>query len=347
METLKIKKESIIFKINCDTESGLGHLIRCVRIANNLKKKYKIFFFIDYLKKNNELENFLKNFNVFSIYKNNQVFINQNDDYLKFKKLTKKIKANTIIIDDYRLSAIWHKKLRKDYKKIIIIDDLANRRFFGDYYINYKNTNIKLLKSRLVKKCNKEMKFLLGSKYCILDKNLISQKSKKFGIMINFGNAFDFKKLFKLVYFFEKDIFFKNFNIYICIGYFSKNFKYILKLKNKNFKIIFKKIFIENYLKKINLFIGSSGQSIYDMSYLNIPSIFFITKKNQSNLSRDMMSLGHYFVFNNKEYNKIKIFKLIKNLILNYKITKQINYKKKIKLKKNGSVLILKSLKLI
>ena len=51
METLKIKKESIIFKINCDTESGLGHLIRCVRIANNLKKKYKIFFLIDYLKK--------------------------------------------------------------------------------------------------------------------------------------------------------------------------------------------------------------------------------------------------------------------------------------------------------
>lgn len=347
MEPLKINKENIIFKINCDTKSGLGHLIRCVRIANNLKKKYKIFFLIDNLKKNSELENYLKDINVLSIYKNNQTFVNQEDDYLKFREKTKKILSNTIIIDDYRLSAIWHKKLRNHYKKIIIIDDLVNRKFFGDYYINYKNTNIKLLKSRLIKVCNKEMKFLLGPKYCILDKNLFSQNSKKFGIMINFGNAFDFKKLTKLIYFFEKDSFFRNFDIYICIGYFSKNFKYILKVKNKNFKIIFKKIFIENYLKKVNLFIGSSGQSIYDMSYLNIPSIFFTTNKNQANLSRDMMSLGHYFVFNFKDYNKIKIFQLIKSLILNYKKTKKINYQKKIKLKKNGSVLILKWLKLI
>ena len=100
-------------------------------------------------------------------------------------------------------------------------------------------------------------------------------------------------------------------------------------------------------MKKINLFIGSSGQSIYDMSYLNIPSIFFSTKKNQSNFLKDMMSLGHYFVFNNNEYSKIKVLKLIKVLILNYKKTIQINYKKKIMLKKNGPVLILKWLKLI
>ena len=54
-----------------------------------------------------------------------------------------------------------------------------------------------------------------------------------------------------------------------------KNFEFLEKLaKYKLVKVLFKKFQIEHYLNKTKVFIGSAGSSIYEMSYLNTPSIF-------------------------------------------------------------------------
>ena len=40
-------KKILGFKISTNKTNGLGHLIRCMRIGNEIKKKYKIIFFLD------------------------------------------------------------------------------------------------------------------------------------------------------------------------------------------------------------------------------------------------------------------------------------------------------------
>lgn len=347
METYNQSKKNLIFKIYCNSESGLGHLIRCYRIASKIKKKFNIYFILDKKIQNKKISLKLKGIKTIFLYSSDDKFKNQNDDYLRFKIKIHNLKSNYIFIDDYRLGLHWHKKVTKIIKNIIIIDDLNNRKFFGKYYLNYKATNLVKLKEKVKKNCNKNIKLLLGPKYCILDENLRKTKSKHFNIIINFGNFFNFLNL-KI---FLKNLlnyqFCKKVKIFIFIGTFGKNYYYLNNSEYRNkFTLVKKSIFIEKYLNKCSLFIGSSGHSIYDMSYLNVPSIFFSETVNQKNDIQDLKKLGHYFYMNKKKYSNKEFIQFINKIILNYNEFKKLNLRKKIKLSKDGVNCILKEIKI-
>ena len=340
----KTIKENIIFKIHSDNRSGLGHLIRCLRIAHHIPLKYKIYFIIDKIP---TIKLPIGRINYIELYKNKK-FINQANDLKNFQKQTQKIKFDIIIIDDYRIGFEWQKKIKKNKNKIVVIDDLLNRKIFCDYYINYKVAN----KKKILAKCKKylppQTNLLIGSKYLIIDKKLrrIKIDKKKLILLINFGNSFNFKKIklfLKKVYQLRS----KKLIIYICLGIYASNYKYLFINKEKKVFFIKKKIFIENYLNRISLFLGSSGQSIYDMSYLNVPSFFFTTQENQNNDKSDMKKLGHEFFYNIKDINTSRVIKKFEIFLKNHQIQKIKMKKKSLIINKGGVKNIVKKIGLI
>jgi len=344
VETYKIKK-NIIFRLNFNKYIGLGHLIRCLRIIKELEKKYKIFLVFDKQTNNKEIFKLIKKYNLINLYDSNKNFVNQNKDSELFLKKTSEIKRDIIIIDDYRFNIIWHKKIKKFTKKLIVIDDFLNKKTYCDYYINYKliknNNFFKLM-------AYKNTKLLLGKDYLILDKNIkkIINNKNSVNILINFGNSFDFKKIKTLLNNLFICKFQKKVTFIIYIGIFAKNYNYIFELKKKykNIKLQFKKTYIETIFDKIDLFIGSAGNSIYENSYLKIPSIFFETSSNQENDIHDLMDLGHFFAFKHKEFKNNKCAELIKNLINNLDRVSKLNDYRKIQIKRNGTKKIVKEL---
>ena len=245
--------KKVVFRINLGKKTGLGHLMRCLRFSHEIiKKKYEIFFILDNLQNIN-----LKNKKIKSIeLYNKKKFVSEVEDAKKCLVFIKKIKPIAVIVDDYRLSEKWHRSIKKFTKKIIVIDDLANRNMQCDIYINYKVTNIDKLKNIVRKICNKNAKLLLGPKYLILDQHLKkTKKTKKFQILINFGNSFDFLKIKN----FLTELCIKlsqmnNIKILIVIGALAKNFKYIYKLKKNyyNIRLIEKKFLLKNILIQPN-----------------------------------------------------------------------------------------------
>ena len=163
----------------------------------------------------------------------------------------------------------------------------------------------------------------MGLNYSIIGKNLKrrnTRKSKK-NIIINFGNSFDFSKIEKNL----KEILKLKHNIFICIGLFSINYKYITNFskKNKNIKILRNQIFIDKISSKMDLFIGSAGNSIYENSYLRLPSIFFSLSDNQANDINELKILGHQFFLTKNELTNPRIIVLVKFIIKNiYRIKK-------------------------
>ncbi len=337
--------KKIVFRLNLGKNTGLGHLMRCVRLGNELiKKKYEIFFILDNFHNIN-----LKKIEIIELY-NKKKFTDEVLDAKKSAEYLKKIKPIAVIVDDYRLSEKWHRLIKNFTKKIIIIDDLVNRNVQCNIYINYKVTNIDILKNKVQKICNRNAKLLLGPKYLILDQNLKKiENKKKFQILINFGNSFNFLKIKKfLISLCNKLYRVKNIKILIVIGKLAKNYEYIYKLKKKysNIYLIEKKIFIEEYINLTNLFIGSAGNSIYEMSYLNIPSIFFSLNKNQENSLQDLENLGHFFSLPFKDLNNNKIVFLVITMLENYNRLKKLNKEKKIFLHKRSLGILADSLNL-
>jgi len=329
--------KKIVFRINLGKKTGLGHLIRCLRFSHEIiKKKYEIFFILDNLHNIN-----LKNKKIKSIeLYNRKKFVSEVEDAKKSLVFIKKIKPVAVIVDDYRLSEKWHRSIKKFTKKIIVIDDLANRNMQCNIYINYKVTNIGKLKNTVRKICNKNAKLLLGPKYLILDQHLKkTKKTKKFQILINFGNSFDFLKIKNfLAELCVKLSQMNNIKILIVIGTLAKNFKYIYKLKKNyyNVRLIEKKIFIEKYINSTQLFIGSAGNSIYEMSYLNIPSIFFSLNENQENDIHNLEKLGHFFSLTSKDLSNNKLSSFVLTMLKNYSRIKKLNKTKKIFLNKKS-----------
>lgn len=336
-------KKKIIFKLSLSKKFGLGHFFRCYRLSKIFQNNSKIFFIVDHLPEQISSDRLYKKINFIEFYKNEK-FKSQLLDYEKFKNCIKKRNIDLLFIDDYRLDHIWHKKIKKNVKKIVAIDDLADRKFHCDIYINYRH-KLENKKKIIAKLNKKKTKLLLGSKYAIIDSNLNIKKSckKRKNIIISFGNSFDFKNL---RFFINKIKYFKH-NIYVSTGILSKNYQYIIKMSKRfsNIKLIHLNLNMDKFISKMDLYVGSAGNALYENSHIKLPSIFFKISKNQSNKQETLDELGHYFFLEKKYINKSETIKLIELILKNYSILKKNALNINI-INKKGPSLILKEIKL-
>jgi spore coat polysaccharide biosynthesis predicted glycosyltransferase SpsG len=337
------KYKNFFFRIDSNKKIGLGHLARCLILAKILRKN--CYFVVD--SNNNKFFDNL-NFKFISLY-NGEKFKNEISDAKKVDKIIKKFNNVNLIVDDYRIGAKWHEYFKKKNIKVIVIDDLVNRKFDTDVYLNFKLDNSEEFKKKIERLVNKKSIKLLGPKYSIFDKKLSKKKDGFFNIMINFGNSFDFKdidkQIIKIHQTLNKKL--KKIIFHIAIGNGAKNYKSIIKHSNKysNFKIIYKKFGISRYLNKINLFIGSASTAIYEMSFLKTPSIFVICNKTQDYKISEIEKLGHYFLININELKNDNFIEFLKNFLQNFKSIENLFIKRKVVIDKMGATRVAKVIK--
>ena len=154
----------IVFRTDSSMDIGTGHVMRCMTLAEELKKKKADISFICCEHKGNMI-GFIKQkgYTVHSLPSN----IDMEED----ARLTRKILEDEtvyydwIIIDHYGIDASWETPLRKFAKKIMVIDDLANRRHNCDILLdqNYSG-NRKRYNGLVPEHCIQ----LLGPEYALL-----------------------------------------------------------------------------------------------------------------------------------------------------------------------------------
>jgi len=247
---------------------GFGHFVRCLYLAKFYKDNYEIFF----IKKKKKLNKIILK-NKFNLVKNEQIK-NKNSNAIAFIDLPKINKVD--------------KTLLKKFNKIIIIDEFNN-------CLIKKKRNIKIIKSDNINQIIplKLYKFLFISK-----NKLLNIENKKINILVSFGGS-DYLNLTKKI---KKKITSEKLNKKYNF-LFAKGF-----LKNKKSKNFFTKDLnkiLENY--KIDIFIGSGGNTMFEIFQKKIPSLIFPTTKAEL-----------------RYFNFLKKISSIKKLKLNYCLEKQI-----------------------
>ncbi|MDB9742886.1 hypothetical protein OAB09_00220 [Pelagibacteraceae bacterium] len=302
----------IIFRIDLGHKYGLGHYSRIKSLIKHLDlKRYKIV--IDKFSDGSFLSQ--ENNNIISLYQKNKTFKNELEDSKLFINLLRTKYKNSIIIkDSYRLNYKWEKNIKKYCKKIISIDDSIENNHYSDIYINhnpnFSNKNIELIKKLKIKnkkKCN----FLLGPDYALFDITLKKTKIVNSDFVFYNGGSGDMVIYKKIIEELNK---IKKFKITLIIGPYVKDYKTICK-KYKNFKninIIYKPENILNILRRTKIFISSAGISMFESSYLKLPTLLFKMNKNQNLSSFHYEKIGHYFCLEKKD---LKLSKKIANLI--------------------------------
>ena len=310
----------IIFRIDLGHRLGLGHYTRIKSLIGYLGlKKYKIVIdkFPDnfYLKQEEE--------NIISLYKKNTFFKNELSDANLFLKLLKNKYISPVVIkDSYRLNYLWEKKIYKFCKKVISIDDFVTTKHHADVYINhnpaFSNDNGKLLK-QLKYKNKKNCSFLIGPDFALFNSSY--KKNEK--VISDFvfynggsGNLLVYEKIIKKLSKTNK----KKFKIVFLVGPYSSNYRsiYLKFNKYKNIKIINHPNNILKFLNGTKIFISSAGISMFESSFLKVPTLLFKMNNNQNLSEFDYENLGHYFSLEKKDLKQSdKIVNLIYLMLKN------------------------------
>ena len=363
MISINEKKIDFVFRVDANLVIGTGHLIRCLTLALILKKrKYTICFVSSFL--DNNLFKYInkqgfyckifskKNFNKSAFHqfktKNNKIF--QINDARNTLKIIENYNCRWIIVDHYSLDITWENFIKKRINKLMIIDDLANRKHNCDILLDQNfYENLKKRYSNLVpKKCN----LLLGPEYLLrrseFEKFKVKNKNIKKvvkNILIFFGGA-DKKNNTKKIIALLSSLKLLNINVNIIVGSINPFHKEIkLLCIKKKFNYYYNTNKISHHMYSSDLFIGSAGSTIWELFYLGVPSMVFITHTNQSRCIQNLHSMGALINLGSdkKNINNLVNQKKIKSLLFNIKkrqelsknsidIIKKNNIKKLIKL---------------
>jgi len=301
----------ILFRTDASVNIGTGHVMRCLTLADELRQKGTDINFICREEPGNMI----------SYIKNRGYKIHQLPGEIDIdtgRKLTKEIlskyesKSDWLIIDHYDIDISYESSLRDHVKKIMVIDDLANREHDCDLLLdqNYsKNEN--RYNGLVPENCIQ----LLGSVYAILrpqfQKARESLREKNGGVnrILIFMGGVDSKditsKALRAIHMLVRS----DIAIDVVIGNLNPHHDEIKILASKIPNTICHHNVedLAKLMSSADFCIGAGGTTTWERCCVGLPTITIILAENQKDISESLdkegaiINLGWYQ--NIKEYN--------------------------------------------
>ena len=142
----------ILFRTDSSNIIGSGHVIRCIKLAKELKSNGHSIFFVSRDHEGNLIELIKKHFEVFRLNCSNKYNSKKNDIYTKWLgeetsrdmeqtiEIIKELKIDTLVVDHYGINFEWEYGIKKEVQKLVVIDDIWTREHYCDGLINHNYT---------------------------------------------------------------------------------------------------------------------------------------------------------------------------------------------------------------
>lgn len=274
--------KKIAFRVDASTQIGIGHVMRCLTLANALRERGSEISFVTQ-RLPGDMNQHIKNngYKVVSI-----------DRIADLKQL------DWLIIDHYGLDESWECKMRAWAKHIFVIDDLANRRHDCDilldqnYYLEIYSRYEKLVKSNC--------KLLLGPQFVLLRPEFYAARNKariRDGnvrrILIFFGGSDPTGETIKTLRALEKLRDFE-FEIDVVVGSSNCQRQLVEKYCRQNPYCTFhcQISYMSDLIAVADLAIGAGGSNTWERCYLGLPALVFIVAENQSEITEAVHEYG-------------------------------------------------------
>ena len=304
----------VIFRVDASLEMGIGHVMRCLTLANELKQQnHEIIFICRELTGNHIL--LIKypvlvlpkndNFQSDGLYLNWLGVTQEQDAEQTIKVIPKNI--DLLIVDSYALDEIWHKQLKPYTKKIMVIDDLADRQFDCNVLLNQNlGTQIEDYKDKVLNNCE----LLLGCDYALLrpefpnlrENALIKRKNTKVikNILISMGGSDITNKTYDILQEVSDDL-----NIVVILGGISPHNKIIKNYakSKKNVKVVVDADNISSLMFDADLAIGAGGSTSWERCCLGLPTLLYVLAENQRKIAGNLEQLGAVKIVDNLKVN--------------------------------------------
>ena len=286
---------NIVIRTDASFEIGTGHVMRCLTLAGKLIDNGAAITFICRDLSGNFIS-YIKNQGI------NVETINENEnDLLKTKLIINSFAfiVDLLIVDHYAIDVHWESKMRQLVKKIMVIDDLANRQHDCDLLLdqNYYINTVGRYENLVPKHC----KLLLGPQYILLRdefieaaKNLKTRSGRVNRILVFFGGSDPTNETEKALNAIK--LITNKYDIIIDVVVGNSNHKkmeikeYCSEIPQSNFFCQVENI--AELMANADLSIGASGAATWERCFLQLPTLTIVIASNQAGIAQAVATKG-------------------------------------------------------
>ena len=320
----------VLFRVDSSHQMGTGHLMRCLVLADLLKKNGTTVEFICRSHKGDSIDKIISNdFKVYELAapKNNELETSsQYSQWLGVKQkkdaddcvdLIKLEKVNWVIVDHYGIDEQWHKQIKPYCEKLMVIDDLADRNFDCHLLLNQ---NLGIEKKCYDNKVPLDCTLLLGTKYALLRPEFSSLRYKAITKRKNTSSVNDIiismggNDINNITHSILENIP-NNYNITVVLGKNSPHNKMLNNyVKDKNIKILIDSNNMAGLMLDADLAIGAGGSTSWERCCLSLPAFIFQMDENQRMIVKHLVKFGSVKLIENVESIKSNLEDFQNNL---------------------------------
>lgn len=270
-------------RVDANDEISIGHLMRCLSIADEVSelKRDLIFITSEYDTYQTILSKGYKGICLSNNYKD------KNKEIGQVESIVEKENINCLLLDSYEITREYMNVLSKK-TSLVYIDDIRKFNYIANTVINYSpdakewrydTSNIGEL--------------LLGSKFTPIRKDFRNIKrtrdSKIKSLFVSAGALDEYKMVLSIIDAILKEPNFKDIKIYAVAGRYYKNYKELLAYcKGYRDRVeLYRDINdIWSVMDRADLAISASGTTVSELCSIGIPTINFVVADNQKNGAR-------------------------------------------------------------
>ena len=335
-----MKAGGFAFRVDASHQIGRGHVVRCLTLARGLKERGVSSTFISRILDGNlnkhirsqgfsviELpppNNLLKSICETDLTHSHWLEVDWKTDALQTRDALLNLQIDWLVIDHYGLWEKWQTEVRICGAKIMVIDDLADRRHDCDLMLDQNlGSNLDLYKDLIPQNCRK----LFGPEYALLRPEFAEYRAMSLArrnkgqidhILINFGGGDPGNYIARTLKALLSANIPRQVRISIIFGGLGK-----VKPEHQNLISAFENEIktygmVENIaeiLTCVDLVIGAAGSSSWERCCLGVPSIIFPISFNQNRIAKSLSTLGAAIMVTEKDLINGELTRLVSSLL--------------------------------
>ena len=356
-----MNEHTFIIRVDSSSEIGMGHLVRCLALANDLVKLGAEVVFIcrDHYKSGHKLvleQNFKlylldgKEKSTNSSKTSDWLGFTQSHDAFESSKIISKYSKAHVIVDHYGLDYLWESSI--SCASMTVIDDLANRPHQCKLLIDQSLKNTKLDYEKLI---NGDFEFI-GGNIVILRKEFSYAQTWQgpgtgkllvcMGGADPFGHTQDILELITSSYkrFTEEQVVSE---IYVIVGAaFDEisSLEDLMEVSDLNISVIQAPHKVSELMLQSDLCILSCGTMILEACALGVPSIGVVVADNQQSTAEFLEKAGAIELLDIRKKKDLELFSIASSLIGNPQRLWDYSYKQKKMVSQKSSEIIVRNL---
>ncbi len=285
-----------VFRADGSPEIGMGHIMRSVVLAEELKRGGCQVVFMS--REDEATHKLLKEKSI-EVHTISDESLPLHGDLMKeketIKAVLKKIQPDVVVTDSYDITASYLETIKPYCKVLVSIDDLAEIEFCSDIIVN---GNLKGEQMRY-KTSNPDVKLLLGPRYILLGNQFRELQGKEKSldlienILVTMGGGDVMNLTPKVIRAFSGIS--HNIAIRVMLGPAFNNLdeiKVAINESKRSFEILRNPKNIAELMFQADLAVSGGGSTLYELAVAGTPSIVLCQARNQLELADALDKYG-------------------------------------------------------